>query len=81
VAYKAATNYLERPYGKTHWETENLIPLWTQGPGSAYFSSHIDGVAGLFVIVRQFNVAGSRHQDTELVYDKERRLASDEQHA
>jgi hypothetical protein len=77
MAYKGAIDYMDPPYGTADWETKEIIPPWTQGQKAPTNPVPLGRQVALQVVVRNFNVAGSRPGEVKLVYDRERTTASD----
>lgn len=77
MAYKGAIDYMDPQYGTADWETEEIIPPWTQGRQASNGFSPMSRDITLQVIVRDYNVAGNKPGEVKLVYDRERTTASD----
>lgn len=77
MAYKGEIDYMDPPYGTADWETKEIIPPWTQGRKASSYPPPADRDIALQVIVRDFNVAGSKPGEAKVVYDRERTMASD----
>ncbi|KAF1913083.1 hypothetical protein BDU57DRAFT_541758 [Ampelomyces quisqualis] len=77
MAYKGAIDYMDPPYGTADWETKEIIPPWTKGHNTSVGSIPPSHDITLQVVVRDYNVAGSKPGEFKLVYDRERTTASD----
>jgi hypothetical protein len=73
MAYKGAIDYTKPDYGKTIWETKDIIPPWTQGRRNPVAVADSDVV--LVAVVRDFNVAGNKAGEVKLTYDRQRTTA------
>ncbi|UPX11339.1 uncharacterized protein EKO05_0001947 [Ascochyta rabiei] len=77
MAYIGGIQYADPPFQTATWETQDIIPPWTQGNIRHTSSIPDSGIVTITATVRKYVIAEGERNEAKLVFDRVRASGSD----